>query len=197
MASRAVIVMCALVAATPAMADDSLPTEEAAAWTKHEVDFQYMGFTTRYTCSGLRSKVRLLLKHLGVREDIKIIERGCEFGYQKVADFPRLKVTFWAPTIPEPGDRNVGEPVLGVWKPVVIKRNSPKGLEMGDCEMVEIFYDRVLPKFLTRSVEGGINCIPHQLVGNRIDLRFEVLTGIQSVDSAQRQSLQQDGKQNP
>ena len=78
--------------------------------------------------------------------------------------------------------------MLGVWKPVVIKRNSPKGLDMGDCELVEIFHDRVMPKFLTRSMEGGINCIPHQLVGNRIDLRFEVLTGIQSVDAAQAQN---------
>ncbi|HEX9707965.1 MAG TPA: hypothetical protein VGA24_10045 [Steroidobacteraceae bacterium] len=188
MASRAGIVMCALLAATPAIADDNLPTEEAAAWTMHQVDFQYMGFTTRYTCSGLKSKVKLLLKHLGVREDVKILERGCEFGYQKVADFPRLKITFYAPAIPKQGDRDVGEPVLGVWKPVVIKRNSPKGLEMGDCELVEIFRDRVMPKFLTRSVEGGINCIPHQLVGNRIDLRFEVLTGIQSVDAAQAQN---------
>ena len=188
MASRAGIRDVRLAGRDAGHADDNLPTEEAAAWTKHEVDFQYMGFTTRYTCGGLKSKVKLLLKHMGVREDIKIIERGCEFGYQNVADFPRLKITFYAPTIPKQGDRDVGDPVLGVWKPVVIKRNSPKGLEMGDCELVEIFRDRVMPKFLTRSVEGDINCIPHQLVGNRIDLRFEVLTGIQSVDTAQAQN---------
>ncbi len=188
MACRAAIVMFALLAAMPAFADESLPTEEAAAWTMHEVDFLYMGFTTRYTCSGLRSKVKLLLKHLGAREDIKILERGCEFGYQRVADFPRLKVTFYAPTIPEQGEKDPGEPVLGVWKPVVIKRNSPKGLEYGDCELVELFRDRVMPKFLTRSMEGDINCIPHQLVGNRIGLQFEVLTGIQSVDSARAQN---------
>ena len=170
--------------AAAAVAEDSLPAEEPAAWTQHEVDLQYMGFTTRYTCSGLKSKVKLLLKHMGVREDVKILERGCEFGYQKVADFPRLKITFWAPTLPEPGDKDPGEPVLGVWKPVTIKRNSPKGLEMGDCELVEIFRDRVMPKFLTRDMQGDVNCIPHQLVGNRIDLRFEVLTGVQSVDDA-------------
>ncbi len=193
MALRAGLAICALLAAAPAFADENAPTEEAAAWTMHEVDFQYMGFTTRYTCGGLKNKVKLLLKHLGVRDDVKILERGCEFGYQQVAVFPRLKITFWAPTIPQQGDRNVGDSVLGVWKPIVIKRNSPKGLEMGDCELVEIFRDRVLPKFLTRSVEGDINCIPHQLVGNRIDLRFEVLTGIQSVDTAlpQSQSLKQ------
>ena len=194
MALRAAFLSLALLAAMPALADDVRPDEVPAAWTRHEVDLQYMGFTTRYTCSGLRSKVRLLLKHMGVRDDVKILERGCEFGYQKVADFPRLKITFWAPTVPKLGDKDPGDPVLGVWKPVVIKRNSPKGLEMGDCELVEIFYDRIVPLFLTRDVEGGVNCIPHQLVGNRIDLRMDVLTGVQSVDDAkkmqeQRQSL--------
>jgi hypothetical protein len=193
MALRAALLSLALLAALPAVADDDRPDEVPAAWTRHEVDLQYMGFTTRYTCSGLRSKVRLLLKHMGVRDDVKILERGCEFGYQKVADFPRLKITFWAPAIPKQGDKDPGDPVLGVWKPVVIKRNSPKGLEMGDCELVEIFYDRVVPLFLTRDVQGGVNCIPHQLVGNRIDLRMDVLTGVQSVDDAkmqeQRQSL--------
>jgi hypothetical protein len=191
MALRATCLSLALIAAMPAVADDDLPGEEAAAWTRHEVDLQYMGFTTRYTCSGMKSKVKLLLKHMGVRDDIKILERGCEYGYEKVADFPRLKITFWAPTIPKQGDKDVGDPVLGVWKQVVIKRDSPKGLEMGDCELVEIFYDRVVPKFMTRNVQGGVNCIPHQLVGNRIDLRMEVLTGVQSVDDAKIQGQKQ------
>ena len=191
MALRATCLSLAILTAVPAFADDDLPAEEAAAWTRHEVDLQYMGFTTRYTCSGMKSKVKLLLKHMGVRSDVKILERGCEFGYQKVADFPRMKITFWAPTVPDQGVKDPGEPVLGVWKSVVIKRNSPKGLEMGDCELVEIFYDRVVPKFLTRNVQGGVNCIPHQLVGNRIDLRMEVLTGVQSVDDAKAQAQKQ------
>ena len=184
MALRASFLCFAMLAALPAIADERSPAEEPAVWARHEVDLQYMGFTTRYTCGGLKSKVRLLLNYMGVRDDVKILERGCEYGYQKVADFPRLKITFWAPALPEKGDKDPGDPVLGVWKPVTIKRDSPKGLEMGDCELVEIFRDRVMPKFLTRDMQGDVNCIPHQLVGNRIDLRFEVLTGVQSVDDA-------------
>lgn len=199
MAPRAAFLAIALALSTvfPAGAEDDRPAEVPAAWTRHEVDFLYMGFTTRYTCGGLKSKVRLLLKHMGVRDDVKIIERGCEFGYEKVADFPKLKITFWAPTIPEQGAKDPGEPVLGVWRPIVIKRNSPKGLEMGDCELVELFRDRVMPKFLTRSMQGDVNCIPHQLVGNRIDLRFEVLQGIQSVDEARAlEASEETGKEN-
>jgi hypothetical protein len=188
MSFRAGILVCALLAVAPAFASDSGLEEAAAAWKKHEVDLPYMGFTTRYSCGGLKSKVKLLLKHMGAREDIKILERGCEIGYEFVADFPRLKLEFYAPELPEPGARDVGEAVLGVWKPVVIKKNSPRGLEMGDCELVEIFRDRVMPKFLTRNVQGDVNCIPHQLVGNRIDLRFEVLTGVVPVDTVQAQN---------
>ena len=184
MGLRAATLASLLLAALPAIAEEGAPDEEAAAWTQHVVDLYYVGFTTRYTCGGLKSKVKLLLKHLGVRDDFKIVERGCEYGYQVVADFPHLKITFWAPTIPKRGDKDVGDPVLGVWKPVVIKKDSPRGLEMGDCELVEIFRDTIMPKFLTRAMEGDVNCIPHQLVGNRIGLKFEVLTGVQSVDQA-------------
>lgn len=192
MAPRAAFLMLAMSATLPAFGDESRPAEEPAAWTLHEVDLQYMGFTTRYTCSGLKDKVKLLLKHMGVRDDFRIRESGCEFGYAKVADFPRLKISFYAPAIPKPGDKDPGEPVLGVWKPLVIKKNSPRGLDMGDCELVETFRDRVMPKFLTRSMKGDVNCIPHQLVGNRIDLRFELLTGIRSVDEARALDASQE-----
>jgi hypothetical protein len=185
MGLRGAFVVAAVLAALPAIASESGSDEAAAAWKRHEVQFVYSGFTTRYSCGGLRSKVKLLLKHLGARPDIKITERGCDEGYSLVAEFPRLKIVFYAPELPASGARDVGEPVLGVWKPVTIKRNSPRGLDMGDCELVEVFRDRVMPKFLTRNVQGDVNCIPHQLVGNRIDLRFEVLTGIQPVDTVQ------------
>ncbi|MSQ92528.1 MAG: hypothetical protein EXR87_06315 [Gammaproteobacteria bacterium] len=188
MSWRVGLLVLALLAASTALADEPDPEETAAAWKKSEVDFFYMGFTTRYTCGGLKSKVKLLLNYVGVRPDMKIMERGCEYGYQKVADFPRLKIVFYAPAIPEPGSHDVGEPVLGLWKPVSIKRNAPRGLDGGDCELVEQFRDRVLSKLTTRNPAGDINCIPHQLIGNRIDLRFEVLVGAPTADFAKAQS---------
>ena len=185
MSWRAGILVLAFLAALPAVADEPDSDEAAAAWKMCEVDFFYMGFTTRYTCGGLKSKVRLLLNYVGVRPDMKIMERGCEYGYQKVADFPHLKMVFYAPEIPAPGSHDVGEPVLGLWKTVSIRRNAPRGLDWGDCELVEQFRDRVLSKLTTRNPAGDINCIPHQLIGNRIDLRFEVLAGAPAVDFAQ------------
>ena len=184
---RVGFLVLALLAAMPAVADEAESDEVAAAWKRYEVDLVYMGFTTRYTCGGLKSKVKLLLKHVGVRPDIKIRELGCEYGYQMVADFPHLKIVFYAAAIPEPESRDVGEPVLGIWKSVSIKRNLPRGLEWGDCELVEQFRDRVLSQLTMRNVAGDVNCIPHQLIGNRIDLRFEILAGVPTADLAQAQ----------
>jgi hypothetical protein len=99
-----------MLAALPAIARESGSVEAAAAWKRHEVDFLYSGFTTRYSCGGLRSKVKLLLKHLGARPDIKITERGCDEGRSLVAQFPRLKVAFYAPELPASGARDVASP---------------------------------------------------------------------------------------
>ena len=187
MSWRVGILVLALLAAVPAIADGPESDEVAAAWKRYEVDLVYMGFTTLYTCGGLKSKVKQLLKHIGVRQDVQVSERGCEYGYQKVADFPHLKIVFFAAAIPEEGSREVGEPVLGLWKAVAIKRNTPRGLEWGDCELVEQFRDRVLSKLTTRNMAGDVNCIPHQLVGNRIDLRFEILAAVPTADVAQAQ----------
>lgn len=186
MAWRGAFVLSALLAIPPAAlaepTGEPQPEEVAATWKRHEIDLVYLGFTTRYSCGGLKSKVKLLLKHVGVRPDIKLVERSCEIGFQRVAEFPRLHMVFFAPEIPEPGRRDVGEPVLGVWKPVKIKRDLPRGLEWGDCELVEQFRDRVLSQLKTRSMTGDVNCIPHQLIGNRIDLSFQVLVGVPTAD---------------
>lgn len=168
--------------ARPAAAADE--EEIAATWKRYEVRFHYTGFTTRYSCDGLQDKVRRLLLHAGVRKDLKISLSGCEVGPGRVASMPGLRIVFWAPELPEAGRRDVGEPALARWRRVVMRRNQPRWLEAGDCELVEQFRDRLLPQLMTRAVSSDINCVPYQLVGTRIDLAFEVLEGRQPPDLA-------------
>ncbi len=179
---RTVAVLLAWAAAQPAAAVDADTGEVAANWKRHEVDFVYMGFTTRYSCDGLRDKVRLLLQHAGVRPDLRVWSRGCPQGPGRIADFPRVRAVFWAPSLPQPqaqaARREAFEPAVGVWREVTIRRGKPRGIEPGDCELVEQFRDRLLPELTTRAVADDTHCVPHQLVGNRIDLRFQVLQGL-------------------
>jgi hypothetical protein len=46
-------------------------------------------------------------------------------------------------------------------------------LKLGDCELVEQFRNNVLPMFATRNVENRTTCIPFQLSGSVIDLKFD------------------------
>jgi len=164
--------VAAQIAARPAEAEQA---DVLAAWKRHEVNFTYMGFTTRYSCDGLRDKMRVLLQAVGAR-DAQVTTRACTDMPWQVTEFPRVRMVFMAPEVPAPGQREVGEPVAARWMPVTLARREPRPLELGDCELVEQFRDRVLTAFTTRSLEHDINCIPHQLSGSSFSMRFEVLT---------------------
>src|SRR5580698_10464283 len=50
----------------------------AAHWVQRKLDYTYMGFTTKYSCDGLRDNVRQVLLALGARrKDLKIQSTGC------------------------------------------------------------------------------------------------------------------------
>jgi hypothetical protein len=178
-ASIAFALATALVAMTVAAAERPV----SAAWKRHDVEFSYMGFTTHYSCDGLRDKMKVLLQQAGVRKDLKVTTWGCEVGGGRVTEFPRLRMTFYAPEIPRAGQREVGEPAIAEWKRVQIEANKLRSVELGDCELVEQFRDRILPLLTTRNVVDETSCIPHQLSGSHIDLRFEVLQGQPSPDA--------------
>ena len=158
--------------------------EVAATWKKHEIDFAYMGFTTRYSCEGLRSRMRVLLQASGARPGFSVTAGACAADPGRVTEFPRVRLVFETAQVPAPGSREAGEPVLAQWRPVTLARNQPRLLEAGDCELVEQFRDRVLPAFTTRRLDGDINCIPHQLSVSSFLLKFETLQGLPGPDAA-------------
>jgi len=63
----------------------------AAVWREQHLDFFYMGRTSRYTCDGLRDKVRAMLLDLGARRDLKIAAIGCEDSGRMRANSPASK----------------------------------------------------------------------------------------------------------
>jgi hypothetical protein len=55
---------------------------QAAVWHAHELDFQYMGLASQYSCSGLQSAMREILLDLGAREDQLVVVPGaCSSGF--------------------------------------------------------------------------------------------------------------------
>jgi hypothetical protein len=158
-------------------AEPTAGASEPGVWQKHVYSFQFLGFTTTYSCDGLADKVRVLLIAAGARADAKSISGACTRGFGTPDKFARANLTFY--TLAPVG--NAGNPhpaVSGVWRPVAIADRSPRQLALGDCELVEQFRDKVLPMFTTRNLDSGMTCVPNQLSGSVINLKFDVFAGV-------------------
>ena len=86
-----------LGAPVPAFADAPAPppAHVAGAWQEHKYSFQYMGFTSTYSCDGLADKLKVLLLAAGARADVKSQPGACASGYGRPDKFARADLTFY------------------------------------------------------------------------------------------------------
>jgi len=59
-------------------ADPVVGSPLQAVWKEQRLDFSYMGRTARYSCDGLRDKMRSLLLDLGARRDLQVSLYACD-----------------------------------------------------------------------------------------------------------------------
>jgi hypothetical protein len=173
----AAILAGAFILATAARADDSGPAGGPGTWQSHKYTFQFMGFTSTYSCDGLADKLRIVLLAAGARADVKSTPGACASGFGRPDKFARADLTFYTLTPADSGTAP-GSSVPGVWRAVAFAARRPRELGLGDCELIEQFRQQVLPMFTTRNVASNTTCIPHQESGSNIDLKFEAFTAV-------------------
>ena len=144
-----------------------------AVWQEHEVIFSYQNFTTRYSCAGLKTKVRQILNELGARDDAKVTSYGCGASYFEPSPSASVKLRF---ATLQPSPRETGDDVIAAqWQVVELSAHRPQFLDRGDCFLVERFRDDVLPYFAHEVTRDRTTCIPHQLTGTAPNLHLRVL----------------------
>ncbi len=173
----AAILAGALLLSTASRADDSAPSGGPGTWQSHKYTFQFLGFTTTYSCDGLAAKLRIVLLAAGARSDVKSVPGACASGFGRPDKFARADLTFYTLT-PADSATAAGAGVQGVWRPVTFAARQPQGLALGDCELMEQFRQQVLPMFTARNVVSNTTCIPHQESGSNIDLKFDAFTAV-------------------
>lgn len=148
---------------------------ESAVWTPKELNFVYQGFTTEYSCDGLRDKVRSILLELGARPDLQVTESPCS-SLGRPDPFPgvRIKMNVLQPVADKSATAGT-QSVPAHWKTVDLTTERDAVSAAGDCELIEQVKQSILPLFATRNVEYSSNCVPHQLQIGATRLRAEVL----------------------
>jgi hypothetical protein len=164
------------VLSSPLWADESgggVP----AVWADKELNFTYVGFTTKYSCDGLRDKMRSVLLDLGAeKKSLKVLQSGCSSPGGRPDPFPgvRVKMRVLQPA----GSSNTDEkepPVAAHWQPLDLKFHDSFSMDSGECELMEQIHQKVLPLFSVRNVEFKSTCVPHQASPTRPILKSEVL----------------------
>jgi hypothetical protein len=163
---------CAPPADPAAAAAESQP----AAWTPKELRFIYQGFTTRYSCDGLRDKVRSVVLALGARKkDLSVNEWGCSSPDGRPDPFPGVNIKMQVLTPLAAAATADATTVAAHWKTVDLRLEQDAVAESGNCELIEQIKQSILPLFTTRNVEYSSNCVPHQLSVGGTRLRAQVL----------------------
>lgn len=159
----------------------------AAVWKEQHLRFFYRGRTARYSCDGLRDKVRAMLLDLGARRDLTITALGCEDAAARVRAAsmgPSLNLVFSTPALPEAAVKplHAGDlaPVNAHFEPFTITSDAFRNMGVADCELVEEFAHQVLPKLVTRNLKQDISCVPYQQSGDRFLVRGEILRSLPS-----------------
>jgi hypothetical protein len=172
----------ALSPTTPVRAQAEAPppasgtsTQLAAQWVPKEARFTYQGFTSRYSCDGLRDKVREALLKLGARPDLTVRATGCSSPAGAPDPFPGVTIKM---QVLKPADMNALTALQTVpahWKSIDLKLNRDALSEAGDCELIEQIKHSLLPLFTTRNVDFSSTCVPHQLSPGGTRLSAEIL----------------------
>ena len=161
-----------------------------AVWKEQRLDFSYMGRTARYSCEGLREKMRSLLLDLGARRDLKVSLLGCNEDAPLGQGYlgPRLNIVFSSPALPDAAAQplHAGDlsAVQARFESFTLTSDAFRDYGVGDCELVEEFARQILPKFTTKDVKQDIACVPYQASGSRFFVSGEILRAAASPKKA-------------
>ncbi len=170
------------LAVSAALALGSVASAHAAVdavWKQNEMKLGYQGFTTNYSCQGLRDKVESLLLYFGAKKDtMKVSAYGCAAGPYRPVPAVNLSLKFETLMPAEPGEEDT---VTAEWverdlfPQKKVQQAAPQRITRGDCEIVERFVAKVLPSFSHETLQDLTTCIPNKFDGTIPNLRERVL----------------------
>lgn len=149
----------------------------AGAWQHHNVAFNYVAFTSLYTCDGLEDHVRQILRYLGARKDVRVSAAGCPGSFQTPSSTSFVKTDFYSLV---PGDTAGSETVQASWTALSLTPRRPDFVGGGDCELVFAMKDLISQNFSLRELEYRTACIPNEVSLDSFAVKGQLLKALPS-----------------
>jgi hypothetical protein len=143
-----------------------------AEWTPKVLTFVYKrGFTTHYSCDGLRDKMKDILIRLGAG-DIDIRSTGCiNLAGPDVAPGVYVRMNVLQPA----HEWRIGHTVPAHWKKVDLLAGRDAVDAAADCELIGQIKQDVVPLFVTRNVVYSATCEKQTVLPGGTRLTADVL----------------------
>lgn len=153
-----------------------------AQWKVYQLEFRYSGFTSKYSCDGIEYKLEKLILALGARDDVRVENSSCYGAFSEIQPYHKLLLAFSLPEIADNTEISA-DTFPAEWKQITLSRRNPRGLESGDCELVEQFAKQILPKLNIRDLENRTRCSPYKSNLHNPNLGMTLLMPVPESDS--------------
>ena len=145
--------------------------DAAAVWVPKALNFVYVGFTTKYTCDGLQTRLRRILLELGARDDLKVTPLGC-MRVNAPETSPGVRIVM---QVLQPASGAAGQSVAAHWKNVDLLADRNVVDAALDCELISQLKQDVLPLFTARHVDYSAACAANKALIGGTRLKADVL----------------------
>lgn len=179
LAAWLVVAIAYITIASTAAADTPADGETVVAvWKPQQMNFEYRGYSTSYSCRGLENKLELILRTVGAREDVQLQGYACD----EQIGIARFQILLQSPVVAT--EENLREltthdakdelvarvndeqmPTVAdlprfpaVWKTVSFARDRRMRLERGDCELVQQLRRQILPRMSVHIIKDDVRC---------------------------------------
>lgn len=149
-----------------------------AVWKPQQVNFEYRGYSTAYSCRSLEDKLELIVRSVGAREDVQLRSYACD----EQIGIARFQIALQSPVVASEENlrelsthdakgeliaRVNGEKLTStadlprftaVWKTVSFARDRRMRLERGDCELVQQVRHQILTRMSVHIVKDDVRC---------------------------------------
>jgi len=183
--ARSLVLALALTLAIGAPAVFAAPTASAesaqpAKWVSRDLTFIYQGFTTQYSCDGLRDNAVTILRALGAsKHDFKVKALPCASrGISEISFSPGIHGTIMVLVPATAQEVSSKDPAIvpAHWETVNLMRTRNLDTRRsGNCELLEQAKRELLPLFTFRNLDYSSNCVPHQTSVGGMTFKVDVL----------------------
>ncbi|MDE2136849.1 MAG: hypothetical protein KGJ68_05385 [Gammaproteobacteria bacterium] len=144
--------------------------DQPAAWVQKEINFRYVGFTTKYSCDGLRDRMQRILLKLGARDDLNLTGYGC-MGVNSPETTPGVRIVMH---VLQPASAGAGR-TMARWKTVDLLADRDLLEAARDCELISQLDRDILPLLAVRNVNYSAVCPVHEPPVGGTRLKLDVL----------------------